>query len=68
MHRRCMACIFDFGLKGIGRVWINDCIEASPKVIYPALKEYSMSLRPENIKSHLQVRLCVCDIMHIDIP
>ncbi|KNB45853.1 hypothetical protein JH06_0529 [Blastocystis sp. subtype 4] len=54
MHRRCMACIFDFGLKGIGRVWINDCIEASPKVIYPALKEYSMSLRPENIKSHLQ--------------
>ena len=34
---------------------IFNCIEASPKVIYPALKEYSMSLRPENIKSHLQV-------------
>ena len=31
-------------------------VEASPKVIYPALKEYNASLRPENIKSHLQVK------------
>ena len=57
MHRRCMACIFDFGLKGkwIGK-W-NEHVEASPKVIFPALREYNPNLRPENIKSHLQVSL-----------
>lgn len=55
MHRRCLAAIFDFGLKGILLSLGIDQIEASPKVIYPALKEYNANLRPENIKSHLQV-------------
>lgn len=58
MHRRCMACIFDFGLKGKW-IWKSDeRVEASPKVIFPALREYNPNLRPENIKSHLQVVSC----------
>ena len=44
-------------------LWFKRCVvirnlyslEASPKVIYPALREFDSSLRPENIKSHLQV-------------
>ena len=55
MHRKFVAAIFDYGLKGTSSTLGLHDIEITPKTLGALLEGTCEDLTSDNIKSHLQV-------------